>query len=271
MHIRAIARCIPRCASLLSPLEDSIKGLKGNDRIKWNSELSRAFDNAKAILSDPKSLILPSSSDRITITVDASPLNKGLGATMFVTRKGQQKVAEFFSFKLKDHQCKWLPCELEALAISTAASHFAPYIREAENTTQILTDSKPCVQAWNKLQRGQFSASARVSTFLSTLASLDIVLCHIKGSDNSISDFSSRHPVTCVDNSCQVCKFVSESVGFVVASVSVGEVLEGKMRMPFLCPTSWRSAQQSDQVCRTAFNHLLNGTRPQKKQGFSRT
>ena len=51
----------------------------------------------------------------------------------------------------------------------------------------------------------------------------------------------------------------------VVGSITVGDVLEGKFRMPFLCPTSWRSAQQSDQVCRTAFNHLLNGTRPSKK------
>ena len=49
------------------------------------------------------------------------------------------------------------------------------------------------------------------------------------------------------------------------ASVSVDDVLDGKIRMPFLCPSSWRSAQQSDLVCRTAFNHLLNGTRPQKK------
>ena len=50
-----------------------------------------------------------------------------------------------------------------------------------------------------------------------------------------------------------------------MGSVSVSEVLDGKLRMPFLCPSSWRSAQQSDHVCRTAFAHLLNGTRPSKK------
>ena len=129
-----------------------MKGLKGGDKIKLDLALSQAFTNAKDVLADPKSLVLPSPADKLTITVDASPLNRGLGATMLISRNGQQKVAEFFSFKLKDHQCKWLPCELEALAISTAANHFAPYIRESMTCTQILTDSKPCVQAWNKLK-----------------------------------------------------------------------------------------------------------------------
>ena len=250
---KAISRCIPRCASFLSPLEDCIKGLKGGDQIKWNPSLSLAFSGAKDALQDPKCLTLPSSSDKISITVDASPLNRGLGATMFIIRNGQTKVAEFFSFKLKEHQCKWLPCELEALAISTAASHFAPYIRESSSSSQILTDSKPCVQAWNKLQKGLFSASARVSTFLSTLASLSIELCHIKGVDNPVSDYSSRNPVSCPDSSCQICKFVKETVDSVVGSVSICEVIDGKLRMPFLSPSSWHSAQQSDNVCCTTF------------------
>ena len=93
---KAIARCIPRCSSLLSPLEDSIKGLKGVDRIDWNPSLSQAFLDAKAVLRDPKSLVLPASSEKLTITVDASPLNGGLGATMFVTRNGHKTIAEFF-------------------------------------------------------------------------------------------------------------------------------------------------------------------------------
>ena len=262
---KAIARCIPRCSSYLSPLEDSIKGLKGGDHIKWTPSLSAAFSEAKEVLKDPKSLTLPCPEDKVCITVDASPLNRGLGATMFINRDGHQKIAEFFSFKLKEHQCKWQPCELEGLAISSAATHFAPYIRESRSPAQILTDSKPCVEAWNKLQRGQFSASARVSTFLSTLASLNVALCHIKGTDNIISDFGSRNPLSCHDSNCQICKFVKESVDSVVRSISISDVLEGNVRMPFLSQSSWRSAQQSDHVCRTAFSHLINGTRPSKK------
>ena len=235
---KAISRCVPRCSSLLSPLEDSIKGLKGADHINWSPALSSSFVSAKEALKDPSCLTMPSCEDKLTITVDASPLNRGLGATMFVNRKGVLKVAEFFSFKLKEHQSKWLPCELEGLAISTAATHFAPYIRESAHSTQLLTDSKPCVQAWKKLQRGQFSASSRVSTFLSTLASLNIELCHIKGSENIVSDFASRNPASCDGSNCQICKFVKDSVESVVSSVSITDVLDGRSHMPFTNPSS---------------------------------
>ena len=83
--------------------------------------------------------------------------------------RGEKRLsAGHFSFKLKSHQVKWLPCEAEALAITSAVSHFAPFIKNSLHSTQILTDNKPCVQAWEKLRRGMFSASARVSTFLSS-------------------------------------------------------------------------------------------------------
>ena len=58
---------------------------------------------------------------------------------------------------------------------------------------------------------------------------------------------------------------MKETVDSVIGSVSISDVIDGKLRMPFLSPSSWRSAQQSDSVCRITFNHLCNGTRPQKK------
>ena len=36
--------------------------------------------------------------------------------------------------------------------------HFAPYIIQRCPPTKVLTDSKACVEAYQKLQRGQFSA-----------------------------------------------------------------------------------------------------------------
>ena len=116
----------------------------------------------------------------------------------------------FFSAKLKPHQIQWLPCEVEALAISTAVNHWGPYILESEHTAQILTDSRPCVQAYAKLSRGEFSTSARVSTFLSTLSRYNISLQYIPGSSNLPADYQSRNPAECSDKRCQVCKFIEE-------------------------------------------------------------
>ena len=40
---------------------------------------------------------------------------------------------------------RWLPCEIEVLCIGAAIKHFSPYIVQSSHTTQVLTDSKPCV------------------------------------------------------------------------------------------------------------------------------
>ena len=163
---KAMSRCIPGYSSLMAPLENSIKGLQGNNQINWEPDLIQHFRNAQTALKSPQILTIPTPSDKLTVTVDASPVNDGIGATLFINRNSKQHVAEYFSLKLKSHQINWQPCELEALAITTAVKHFSSYIRESQHPIQILTDNKPCVQAYKKLLKGQFSASARLSTFL---------------------------------------------------------------------------------------------------------
>lgn len=81
-----------------------------------------------------------------------------------------QHLSGFFSAKLRGRQVTWLPCEVEALSIAVAIEHLHPYIVQSIHKACILTDSKPCVQAFEKLCRGEFSASPRVSTFLSTVS-----------------------------------------------------------------------------------------------------
>ena len=104
----------------------------------------------------------------------------------------------------------WLPCEIEALGIGAAIKHFAPYIIQSPHTTEVLTDSRPCVQAYEKLKRGEFSASSRVTTFLSTVSRYSVQLHHIAGVENLPSDYASRNPKECLDSSCQICKFIVE-------------------------------------------------------------
>jgi len=60
--------------------------------------------------------------------------------------------------------------------ISSSLSHWSPYIIESNHEVQVLTDSLPCVQAFNKLCRGEFSSSARISSFLSVLGRYKISL-----------------------------------------------------------------------------------------------
>ena len=262
---KALSRCIPKYSSLIAPLEDAIKGLQGSDKVTWTDDLLHHFRLSQEALNNPSTLTIPTPSDHLVMTLDASPVNNGISATLFVIRGNQRLPADLFSLKLKDHQQGWEPCEMEALAITAGVKHFAPYIRNSVHTCQILSDSKPCVQAYGKLLKGQFSASSRVSTFLSCLSEHNVTMCHLKGDHNKSSDYSSRHPQECKDASCQICTFVKDTVTSVVHSVTIGDVLTGKSRMPFLNTTAWKTAQHDCSALRRCFAHLTQGTRPTRK------
>ena len=158
----------------------------------------------------------------------------GLGAVLYVLRKGSMMLGGYFSAKLKPHQLKWLPCEVEALAISASVNHWSKYIMESRNTVQILTDSRPCVQAYGRLCGGLFSSSARVGTFLSTLSRYKVSLQHIPGAANLPADYHSRNPMECVNKECQICPFIKDSANATVFRMTVDDVLERKVPMPFI-------------------------------------
>ena len=117
-------------------------------------------------LQKSSSITLPQAADQLWIVTDASVKAVGLAATLYVMRHGKLHLSGHFSAWLRSHQRTWLPCELEALAIAASVKHFSPYIIQSHKPVCVLTDSKPCVEAAEKLCRGEFSASPRVATFL---------------------------------------------------------------------------------------------------------
>ena len=209
-------------------------------------------------------MTVPRPTDNLIISMDASPANKGIGSTLFVERNHQRFVAEFFSAKLEQHQINWMPCEHEALAISTSTTHFGPFIIESIHPTKILTNSKPCKEAHDRLRNGYFSASARISTFLSTLSTYNVTVEHVRGTCNKSSDYSSRNPQECLDKECQICKFVHEQTTATVRS-TVSDILLGALKMPFTNQVAWKSAQHECKTLRRVYAHLTQGTRPAKK------
>ena len=85
---KALSQCIPKHASLVAPLENSIKGLSGPDRIAWTPELQKVYNNLLTAIKHPHTIIMPRPSDQLVITADAWPLNSGLSGTLFITREG---------------------------------------------------------------------------------------------------------------------------------------------------------------------------------------
>ena len=205
---KVLALVIPSCSSLLAPLENVIAGHFSTDSITWTEELHEAFITTKMGLSSSRSITLPRPDDQLWIVTDGAVRKPGTVATLYVTRQGMLRLAGFFSAKLRGQQSSWLPCEIEALAIATAVKHFGPYLVQSTNKACVLTDSKPCVQAYQKLCRGEFSASPRVYTFLSTVSRYQMEIQHVAGASILPSDFACRNTPDCEDMACQGCNFI---------------------------------------------------------------
>ncbi len=262
---KVLSRVLPSCATLLDPLESLCAGKQSKEAIEWTSDSVEALQRAQSALQHNKQITIPRSEDILWIVCDASVARRGISATLYVLRHDSLKLAGFFNAKLKKHQVSWLPCEVEALAICAAVRHFAPFIIQSDHVAQVLTDNRPCIQAYEKLRRGQFSNSARVTTFLSTLCRYQVELRHIAGVANLPSDFGSRNPTTCTESSCQICKFVHEAEDSVVRSLSVHDVCVGGAKMPFTNRSAWHSTQQECPNLRRTHAHLSQGTRPSRK------
>ena len=262
---KMISRVLPHCAALLSPLDAAVAGRASADILKWSDELLLDFHACQNALSSARTITLPRPSDRIWIVTDGAVRNHGIGSTMYVTRDDKPCLAGFFSAKLRERQMTWLPCEVEALSISSACTHFGPYIVQSLHRACILTDSKPCVQAFEKLCRGAFSASPRVYTFLSNVSRYRCSILHLAGAVNIPSDFASRNAAPCSDPSCQVCSFVHRLEDSVVGRVTPSDIIAGREKLPFTSRSAWRSIQSECSDLRRTHAHLLQGTRPSKK------
>ena len=188
---KVLARVLPKCASIISPLDAIVAGRQSGDRLHWTDSTRAAFTDAQASPSKACTITLPRPDDQLWIVTDAAVKNHGIGATLYLTRHGALHLAGFFSAKLRGRQPTWLPCEVEALSIAATIKHFSPYIIQSTQKTSVFTDSKPCVQAFEKLCRGEFSTSPRVSTFLSTASRFQATIRHLTGSANVPSDFAS--------------------------------------------------------------------------------
>ena len=189
-----------------------------------------------------------------------------MGATLYALRDKKLLLAGFFSQQLSPTHLKWFPCEIEGITIAAAVKYFDGYVIQSAHRTQVLTDCKSCVDAYNKLLRGQFSTNVRLSTFLSAASRHHILVRHISGTGNLPSDFASRNPGVCTELRCQVCSFTNSLGDSVVRAISVSDVLSGRGQLPFTSRKAWLATQAECRDLRRTKAHLMQGTRPTKKE-----
>ena len=237
-------RVINGCSSYC-PIKQCYCCKQPHDMIVWDESLSSSFSHAQNSLEHNKAIILPRSDDQLWIITDGSVKQHGIVSTLDVLRKGKSHLAGFFSAKLRKHQVNWLPCEIEALGIATTIKYFSPYIIQSSQLACVLTDSKPCVHAVEKLCLGEFSSSPRFTSFLSIVSRYQVSVCHLAGSVNIPSDFASRNAPDCLAAQCQICSLISRSEDSVVRKTSVQDIIKGIANVPFANRNAWISTQSA--------------------------
>ena len=144
-----LSRVIPMYSDKLDPFEKLCGSDKiPNQKIIWTEKLLQSFDDAKAQLKSAKTITLPRREDHLQIVTDAAASTSGIASALYVIRDNKPYLSGLFSGKRKGSQIDWLPCEIEALSITIGVKHFGPYLIQSLHKAKVLTDSKPCVEAY---------------------------------------------------------------------------------------------------------------------------
>ena len=265
---------VPCYAPLLHPLEVAQAGRGTTERIEWTEELKKAFAKAQKATEDLEAVTVPRPTDKLHTYSDFSQEKRAVGGKMLIEREvdGVTKwlLAGHFSATIDKAKTKWLPCEGEGAGIKMVLSHFSPWIIENKSFTTHHTDNQPCVQAWKRLQKGAYSNSSRISSFLSEISMLPVTIEYRPGKDMHTSDFASRHPTQCsTPEVCQICKFSREievmgDKAALIRSVTVEDIKSGRTVLPLTQRKTWVDVQAKDSTLEK-FKHLVKiGQSPNK-------
>lgn len=178
-------RFVKDFSTLVSPLNDLLKGKGKRQNITWTREAEEAFLEIKKALVSAPILRSPDFSKRFTIQCDASLT--GLGGVLTQDVDGEEVVVAYCSRSLSRTERNYTVTERELLAVLFSIDKFRPYIEGTRFT--VITDHYSLL--WlNKLRE----PTGKLARWAVKLASHSFDLVHRKGSQHVVPDALSRIP-----------------------------------------------------------------------------
>lgn len=176
-------RFIKDFSTLLSPINDLLKGKKKGQHIKWTDEAEAAFIKVKELLVSAPILVQPDFNEKFTIQCDAS--NTGLGGILTQVIDGDERVIAYASRSLSRAERNYTTLEKELLAVLFSIDKFRAYIEGVKFT--VITDNYSLL--WlNNLK----NPSGKLVRWAVKLRQHSFDLIHRKGTLNVVADALSR-------------------------------------------------------------------------------
>ena len=233
----------------MDPFDQETASKESREHVTWTDQLIAAFKTAKNHIDNVQELYLPSPHDQLLLVPDGAQKTPGIGHVLYAVVGGQRKPVRFHSVKLPEHCKKWSPCEVEALAFATGIQAEMDIIKESHKPLLIAPDSTPVKDAVNLIKKGKFSASARMTSFITNLNRVKIEVIHASGKANlnAVSDMQSRNPSTCTAEHCTICNFVTTSIDTILNPAAI---LGAVTTTSLYNPKAWAAAQKSNTACK---------------------
>ena len=173
-------RFIPNFSDITAPLTSML--CKGRKYL-WTREAEASFQEVKNFLSVTPVLLIADFTKPFYVFVDASAI--AVGAVLM--QKGNDELyhpVSFFSKKLNSAQQNYGTTDREALALILAVRAFKIYLT---GKTVVYTDHEALRYINNNASKNQ-----RLLRWSLELQQYDLVIEHVKGTDNQLADFLSR-------------------------------------------------------------------------------
>ena len=251
----------PQLTLILHPFDLEVADAQSKDPVHWTRDLIHHFIQATKNVENLQRLYLPAPSDLLLIETDAARMPPGIGHTVYAIKDDRKLPVTFHSAKLSDGHQKWNPCELEALAISTAIQAEFNLLKEAKNPTIICTDSKPVHDAIKLIRKGNYSTNPRIQALLTNINRVPITVRLVSGKlkHNQSSDLQSRNPSSCSVAHCSVCIFVQDSSSSILLPSCNSIGMPNRL--------AWKKIQDEQKSTREAKSHLKSGKTPSNATG----
>lgn len=185
------SRFIPNFSHYMTPM---YKLLKKNTNFDWTDVHQQSFQKLKELFVSENILSHYNAEHDTSIETDASSYGVGAVLLQRPNKNSRWVPVQFASRTLNNAEQSYSQIEREAASVIFAVDKFRQFLLGSHFT--IFNDHKPLFTLFAKDKPVPISCSARVQRWALKLSQYDYSFVYSKGSDNMVSDFLSRLPLS---------------------------------------------------------------------------